>query len=133
VANIEAAANESFTKLFGNFSTALYTDSLPGIARDSVPSRDRFITRNLRQLYDRLYTLAGPSNSVPYAYPVQPRTLPASGSISASLFPGSMAFYRLTSSASDSTVVITFGTPGGGPLPAGLDPQLSIFRLPPGS
>jgi hypothetical protein len=133
IANIEHAAGATFPSLFGDFSLALATDSLPGIARGTIPASDRFATRNLRQMYAALYRVAGPSPDVPFPYPVQPQALPATGSVSASMVPGTMAFYRLNSASSASTVTITFSTPAGAPLAASLHPQLSIFRLPPGT
>src|SRR5690349_5028951 len=50
-ANIEAATGEPFQRLFADFGIALYTDSIPGVARSAVPRANRFATRNLRQMY----------------------------------------------------------------------------------
>jgi hypothetical protein len=131
IANIEHAAGEPFPSLFGDFSLALYADSLPGVARGQVPAPDRFATRDLRQLYAALYRVAGPSAQVPYRFPVQLTPLSATA-VTASLAPGTMGFYRLDSSAAAPTVTVTFAAPGGGPLRAALHPQVSILRLPPG-
>ncbi len=130
IANIEAAAGQPFTTLFGDFGAALYTDSLPGVARTDIPPEFRFTTRNLRQLYGRLFAIAGPSASVPYEFPILPRPLPATGTISASLVPGSMDYYTVNSATSADSVVITFSAPGGAPLSASVKPQLTVFRLP---
>jgi hypothetical protein len=130
VANVEAAAGESFASLFGDFSTALWTDSLPGVARTAVPARNRFTSRNLRLLYDALYRAMGPGLGVPRPSPIELTVLPTSGSLSGRMVPGTAVFYRLDTPAGASTVSLQFAAPGGDPLAAKLHPQLSIFRLP---
>lgn len=130
-ANIAFAAGESFDGLFGDFSLALYTDSLPGIPKSSIPIRNRFARRNLRQMYQRLYNTSIGSTFVPRPFPIL--TVPLTGSITASMVPGTMTFYRLTTTAGQATVTVQFGSSPGTPLPAALHPQLSIFRLPPGT
>jgi hypothetical protein len=127
-ANIAGAAGESFDALFGDFSLALYTDSLPGIPKSSIPDRNRFARRNLRAMYKRLFDTSQPSSQVPRAFPIV--TVSLTGSISSSMVPGTMAFYRLDTTAGQSTVTIDFGATPGVPLSAALHPQLSIFRLP---
>jgi hypothetical protein len=128
VANIEAAAGEKFTNLFGDFSLSLYTDSLPGVSRSAIPSHNRFITRNLRALYQALYNSGGE----PRAFPIPTYTLGTSP-VTLTLVPGTMAFYKVTTASSASTVTIRFNTPGGGLFSSTLLPQVSIFRLPPGT
>jgi hypothetical protein len=132
IANIEAQAGQPFTTLFSDFSLSLYVDSLAGTPRSQIPATNRFSTRNLRQLYARLFAIAGPANGVPFAFPVQPVPL-TSTATAGSLVPGSMGFYRLNATSSASTVTITFSTPSGGSLPLAAHPQLSIYRLPPGT
>ena len=127
-ANIAGAAGESFDALFGDFSLALYTDSLPGIPKSSIPVRNRFARRNLRAMYKRLFDTSQPSSQVPRAFPIV--TVSLTGSISSSMVPGTMAFYRLDTTAGQGTVTIDFGATPGVPLSAALHPQLSIFRLP---
>jgi hypothetical protein len=127
LANIAAAAGESFPTLFGDFSLAIWTDSLLGVSRASVPTRDRFQTRNLRQIYQRLFET---NNTAPRAFPVVPTNLVANGSISASMYAGTAAYYILDLSSSPADVVIQFATPGGGAFSGKLNPQLSIYRLP---
>ena len=130
-ANIAFAAGESFDGLFGDFSLALFTDSLPGIPKSSVPVRNRFARRNLRRMYQRLFDTSNGSSFVPRPFPIL--TVPLTGSISASMVPGTMAFYRLATTPGQATVTVQFGSSPGTPLPEALHPQLSIFRLPPGS
>jgi hypothetical protein len=129
VANIEAAAHASFPSLFGHFSVALYTDSIPGVARSQVPAQDRFLSRDLRRLYAAYYRVAGPSPDVPAVFPLQPASLPVTGTVPGSLQPGAMAFYTATSSASADSITVTFSAPDGTPLAPILGPQLAIFRL----
>ena len=130
-ANIANAAGESFDALFGDFSLALYTDSLPGIPKSSIPTRNRFAYRNLRRMYQRLYDTSQPSSEVPRPFPIV--TTPLTGIISATMVPGTMSFYRLNTATGQSTVTIQFSQSDGTPLSSGLHPQLSIFRLPPGT
>lgn len=126
-ANIAAAAGESFPSLFGDFSLALYTDSIAGVAKASIPIRDRFTSRTLRRLYQALYNAAGPSRDVPRPFPIAPVAL--AGTVNATMVPGTMAFYQLSTSAGSSAVTLQFAAPGGAALAASLRPQLSIFRL----
>ena len=51
------------------------------------------------------------------------------GSISSTIVPGTMAFYQLNTTSSQSTVTIDFGASPGVPLSDALHPQLSIFRM----
>jgi hypothetical protein len=130
-ANIANAAGESFDALFGDFSLALYTDSLPGIPKSSIPVRDRFAYRNLRRMYQRLYDTSQPSTDVPRPFPILPTSL--TGKLNATMVPGTMAFYRLNTSAGQGDVTVQFSATAGTPIPASLHPQVSIFRLPPGT
>jgi hypothetical protein len=130
VANIAAAAGEPFASLFGDFSLALWTDSLPGIPRSSIPARDRFQSRNLRQIYQRLFDTSPGNPSVPRAYPVNPATLTSTTPVSASMVPGTMAFYILDLTASTPDVSIQFATPAGAAFASNLHAQVSVYRLP---
>ena len=129
--NIATAAGEPFDAVFGDFSLALYTDSLPGVPKSSIPARDRFAYRNLRRMYQRLYDTSQPSSEVPRPFPIL--TTPLTSTISAKMVPGTMAFYRLDTTAGQGTVTIQFSAADGTPINAALHPQLSIFRLPPGT
>ncbi len=130
IADIVAAAGQPFPTLMGNFGLALYTDSLPGLPRTTAPASVRFATRNVRQLWARLYVTSS-SPSIPTASPVllYPITTDTSATI---LDPGTMSFYRLDTPSNVAGVTIRFSAPGGSPLSAALHPQLSIYRLPPG-
>ncbi len=129
IANVESVTGRKFQSLFGDFSLALYADSIQGVARSSVPSANRFSSRILRQMYQSLYN-GSSSSDVPRAFPLLLKTL-TSKAASATLNPGAMGFYRLTT-GSGATTTITFSTISGGRMPASLRPQLTIFRLPPG-
>lgn len=130
-ANIANAAGESFDALFGDFSLALYTDSLPGIPKSSIPPRNRFAVRNLRRMYKRLFDTSQGDPSVPLPFPIT--VTPLTGSINASMVPGTMAFYRLDTTTGQGDVTVRWQASPGTALPAALHPQLSIFRLPPGT
>lgn len=130
VANIAAAAGEPFASLFGDFSLALWTDSIPGIPRASIPSRNRFQSRNLRQIYQRLFDTNAGNPSVPRPYPVAPAALSATAPVSASMVPGTMAFYILDVTSATPDVSIQFGTPAGAAFASSLHAQVSVYRLP---
>ena len=131
VADIEQATGRPFPALFADFGLALYTDSLPGLPRTTAPAVNRFTTRNLRQLWARLYTTAGPSTPIPLPMPVQLFPVTADTS-TAVLYPGTVTYFRLDTPLSSPAVSIRFAAPGGAAFPATLDPQLAVFRLPPG-
>ena len=130
VANIENVTGQSFPSLFADFGLSLVTDSLPGLARTTAPAADRFVSRNVRQLWNRLFETSQGSD-VPLSYPVVLFSISADTS-TAVMDPGTGSYYRLDTPATTATVTIQFSGPGGTPLPASLKPQLSIFRLPPG-
>jgi hypothetical protein len=130
VANIENSTGQSFPTLFANFGLALYTDSLPGLARTTAPSVNRFTTRNLRQLWFRLFQTSSGSD-VPLPFPL--RLFAISSDTSTSVMdPGTGSYFRLDTPTSSSTVTIQFSAPHGSALAASLKPQLAIFRLPAG-
>lgn len=131
--NIEAATGEPFPKLFGDFGIALYTDSIVGVARTLVPQRDRFVTRNLRQMYAALFRAAGGSPSVPRAFPIVTRSVTATQAVTASMVPGTVTYYRVDTPPGGASVRLRFASGTGAALAGSLHPQVAIIRLPPGS
>lgn len=130
VANIESVSGQSFPSLFGNFGLSLVTDSLAGLPRTTAPAADRFVTRNVRQLWARLFATSG-GPDVPRAFPIV-LTQVTSDSTARSMVPGTSTYFRLDTPAGASTVVVTFASPNGQALSANLKPQVALFRLPPG-
>ncbi len=130
VANIESVSGQTFPSLFANFGLSLVTDSLPGFPRSTAPAADRFVSRNMRLLWSRLF--AADAADFPLPFPIQILPISAS-STTASMVPGTNGYFRLDTPAGASTVTIQFTAPGGAALPASLKPQLSVFRLPPGA
>ncbi len=129
-ANIAAAAGVPFDELFGDFSLALYTDSLPGVPRSAIPARDRFTSRNLRYLYRAVYNAAGgPSTDFPRPFPIAATALDGSAAVTVSLVPGAPSYYTLTTAPGSGSARIVLTRSGGGALAASLHPQVSIFRL----
>lgn len=131
VADIEHATGQSFASLFADFGLALYTDSLPELPRTTAPAVNRFVTRNVKQLWARLYVTSGPSPQIPVPEPVQLFKITADTS-TAVLYPGTVTYFRLDTPANSATVSIRFAGPGGTAFPGALLPQLAVFRLPPG-
>ena len=70
------------------------------------------------------------SAEVPRPYPVELTALPIGSTLSASMVPGTMAFYRLDTATGSATVRVQFSTPSSGSFASNLHPQVSIFRLP---
>jgi hypothetical protein len=131
VADIEQATGQTFPSLFANFGLALYTDSLPELPRATAPAANRFVTRNVKQLWARLFATSGPSSVVPRADPVLLFAITADTS-TAVLYPGTVTYFRLDTPASAATVSIRFAGPGGAGFASALQPQLAVFRLPAG-
>jgi hypothetical protein len=132
IADVQQVTGQTFPALFSNFGIALYTDSLPGLPRTTAPAVNRFVSRNVSQLWARLYTTSGaPGTDIPTSRPLF-LTQITSDTSSSILLPGTMTFWRLDTKATDSTVTIQFSTPSGVPFSPLLMPQIAVFRLPPG-
>ena len=131
VTDIEQVTGQSFADLFAHFGLALYTDSLPGLPRATAPAIDRFTSRNLKQMWARLFTTSGPAADIPLEDPVQLFSITADTS-AAVLFPGTVTYFVLDTPASAATATIRFAGPGGAAFSSSLKPQIAIFRLPPG-
>jgi hypothetical protein len=128
IANVENVAAESFPVLFGDWAIALWTDSIPGHPRTSVPARNRFKSRNLRVIYARLNAIA--PQDFPRPYPLVPRGLAFGSSRESSMLPGTMEFFELVSSSSDPAVGFRFVRSDGQVFADALRAQLGLFRLP---
>ena len=128
VTNIQVASGVSFPTLFGEFALALYTDSLPGVARSSIPSAYRFTSRNLRALYAK-QRQRNPNN-FQFTFPIDALPLTAGTSSNEAMYPGTMDFFILTAPTSGSNVVLTFKPTGGSTFSSTLGAQVSVFRCP---
>ena len=126
-ANVSNAAGEPFPALFADFGISLYTDSIPGVPRDAVPERYRFLSRNLRQIHARFASLG---SEIPAPYPIDPKPLPASGGAQGSMVQGTMDWYILESPGAAPAVPLHLVRSDLRPLGAALVPQLGVFRLP---
>jgi hypothetical protein len=130
--DVQTVTGQTFQQLFANFGVALYTDSLPGLPRATAPLANRFVSRNVKQLWARLYATSGGAGSgIPLATPIQLFSINTDSS-SSILLPGTMTFFRLDTPASSPTVTIQFSAPGGLPFSPALHAQMAVFRLPPG-
>ena len=126
-ANIERASGETFGAVFGDFSLALVADSIPGIARSTVSPRQRFHSRNLRQLMAREAVIAGFKN----AFPLPTYNLNPTGSLRSSMLPGTMIHALVRTDAAGTPIRIAFTTPTLTPFAASVSGQVSVMRLPP--
>jgi len=129
VANVEDKANETFASLFGDFATAVYTDSLPGIERTRVPSRLRLTSRNLRQIFKRFADI-DQTGKTP-VFPFTPIAFAAGERVNGTVVQGSMAYYQLTTKPNEASVGVLFAR-GADLTPFLPDDQvqIGIFRLP---
>jgi hypothetical protein len=129
VPNLEAASGASFHTLFGEFSLALYVDSLPGVPRTSIPPELRFTSRNLRALYGKQHQ-RNPAN-FSETFPIEALPLTPGSARSEAMHPGTMDFFVLTAPSSGSPIALTF-TPSAtsGAFAASLGAQVSVFHCP---
>ena len=127
VANIERVSSETFGALFGDFSLALIADSLPGVPRAAVPARQRFRSRNLRQLMAREAVVAGFANP----FPLPTYLLPVGGSLRSAMLPGTMIHAIARADGMGTPIRLAFTTPGLTSLSPAVAGQVSIMRLPP--
>jgi hypothetical protein len=130
IANVEAQAGEKFPQLFGDFTLALYTDSLPGVPRSSVPPRYRFASRNLRMLYNALYNAVSDRKAVPRRFPLELKDIAAPGAKSGTMVPGTADFVRLQMPTGSGSQTLRFSKPGGGSFDGMLGAQATVFRCP---
>ena len=128
-ANLSAAMGESFQAVLGNFAIAAYTDSIPGVARSSIPARYRYVTRNLRELYNAVYNALGPLNGIPTPFPIYIAGFTPNGGQAAAMVPGTQSYFGLTTDASAKGVAIQFGLTAGGHFDPTLHPQVNLFRI----
>jgi hypothetical protein len=128
VPNVAAASGQSFSTLFGEFALALYTDSLPGIPRSSIPAQLRFTSRNLRALYAKQHE-RNPS-TFGEAFPLPVHVLTAGSARSEAMHPGTMDFFLLTAPSSGSALALSFQSSSGGSFTSTLGAQVSVFHCP---
>jgi hypothetical protein len=128
VANVEEKAGETFAGLFGDFATAVYTDSLPGVPRSQVPARLRFTTRNLRVVFKRFADI-DQSGRTP-VFPFTPLNLAAGENATGTVAQGSMVYYQLTTKPNEPAVGLRFSHGDLSAFAADDQVQIGIFRLP---
>ncbi|HLA91869.1 MAG TPA: Ig-like domain-containing protein [Gemmatimonadaceae bacterium] len=127
IANVEQESAEPFGALFGDFSLALWVDSLPGLPRASVPARLRFGTRELRKLMAREATISGFSDP----FPLPLFGLRVGGFLNSAMLAGTMTHTIVQTSPGEGPVSLRFTHQDLTPFPHLFGAQVSIFRLPP--
>ncbi|MBI1810044.1 MAG: hypothetical protein HYR75_09125, partial [Gemmatimonadetes bacterium] len=127
LANVETQSGERFGSLFGDWSIALYADSLVGVPRSAVPPRFHYGDIALRRELDRIALIDG--FTVPFPLPLY--NLQPGGSLSAAMPPGTFSHALSRARVGGGLLSMQFSrgdlTPFGGKEGA----QVSIFRLPP--
>jgi hypothetical protein len=129
VANVEDKAGEPWARLFGDFMIAAYSaDRLPGVTPTAVPSRYRFLSRDLRRIWQRFFDTR--TTSVTRAFPIVPAALAPGGTTPATtMVPGTATWYLLTTGAGTARTTISM-TPTVPAFDTRLGAQVSVFRLP---
>ncbi|MBA4070853.1 MAG: hypothetical protein C0497_03315 [Gemmatimonas sp.] len=126
IANVEARTGERFATLFGDFSVAIWADSIPGVPRRQVQARHRFLSRNLRQLMARQALIAGWEDP----FPVKPVRVPVGGYVEGPLMPGTMVYGALGPfSPGQGALVLGFARKDGSAFGLGEGAQLGILRV----
>jgi hypothetical protein len=127
IANVEDKAGEPFGALFGDFSLALYTDSVPGQPRSAVPPRYRFGSRDLRTLMAREAVISGFQDP----FPLPLFSLPVGGYLQSQMLPGTMTHTALQPASGSGPVALRFTHQDLSPFAPAVGAQVSIFRMPP--
>jgi hypothetical protein len=122
--NIASAAGESFQSLFGDFGLSVYTDSIPGIPKSSIPQNNKFTTRTLRTIFQAVANSGGGGGS----FPITLKTL--TGQVTGSMVPGAVTYYEIFTAPSVATTTLRFAPSTGSTFQSSLHPQVSVFRLP---
>ena len=127
VANVEDKANETFAGLFGDFTTAIYTDSIPGIPRSQIPIRLRFTSRILRPIFKRFSDLDQTGKTPPF--PFTPAVLIAGQTATGTILQGSMAYHQLSTAPNETSVSLRFARADLSSFATDDQVQIGIFRL----
>ncbi len=126
IANVEARTGEPFARLFGDFSVAIWADSILGVPRSQVSARYRFLSRNLRQLMARQATIAG----FPDQWPLKLFSVPAGGYAEGPLIQGTMTYGSVGPYVpSPGPLVLGFMKSSGSAFGASDGAQLGILRV----
>jgi hypothetical protein len=126
IANVEDKTGEPFGTLFGDFSVALFADSLPGFPRAVVPARYRFGVRNVRQLMAREAVVSGFSNP----WPLQLFSLVPGNSLQSEMVSGTMLHGLLQTSRGSGPLTLRFTRKDLSAFAGTTGAQVTIFRLP---
>jgi hypothetical protein len=127
LANLEAQSGERFSALFGDFSVALFADSLPGVPRAAVPARYRFGDRNLRRLMQREATIAGFAQE----WPLPLYALGINDFLQTGMLTGTMTHTLLRVAPPAGTASLRFTKLDLSAFSGAEGAQVTIFRLPP--
>jgi hypothetical protein len=120
--NIADKASESFPTLFGDFGIATYADSIDGVARSSIPQRYRFVSRNTRQIFARLYPFK--------PNPITPTAVACNTNASATMLQGTSGYFLVGGSAGCPSAQLSLTSSSSTAISSSLSPQIAIFRLP---
>ena len=129
LSNVASVTGESAPVLLGDFTIALWADSIVGVPRSSIEPRYRFQSRNFRTLYRALYDLYGPVGGIGRPFPIEPTVLAPGTSLTGTMRPGTFAMYRLDTPRTGAGARIRLSQADGSLFAAFAGAQLSILRV----
>lgn len=127
--NLESVTGERTAALLADFAIAVSADSLDGVARNRVPARYRFASRNFRAIYRKLFEAYGIAGGIGRPFPIVPIAIANGSARTGTMRPGTFLTYSITTGSSTPTVRLRFAIPDGSAFPLSSGAQLSIFRI----
>jgi IPT/TIG domain-containing protein len=127
--NVADKAGESFASLFGDFATAVYTDSIAAVPRTQIPLRLRFTSRNFRQIFARFASLGNNNSGITSAQPINPKPFAPGMAVTGSFLLGTMDYAQLITTGGVPPVAIRFSRPDLSAFAPNDEVQLGVFRL----
>jgi hypothetical protein len=128
--NVADKAGESFASLFGDFATAVYTDSITAVPRTQIPLRLRFTSRNFRQIFARFASLGNNGSGITSSQPITPKPFAPGMELRGSFLLGTMDYAQLiTPAGRTGPVAVRFSRPDLSAFAPNDEVQLGVFRL----
>lgn len=126
--NLEFAAGETFGAMLGDYAIAVINDSIVGRPRVPLPSRHRFTTRNLRQMYRAAFEAVGLAGGIGRPFPIEPTPLDPAIARFGTTRPWTFAHYSVKTDGVPATT-LSFTSDDGRPFAPGAGAQVSVLRV----
>ena len=127
--NLEAVTGESHAALLGDFAIAISADSIEGVSRSRVAARYKFVSRNFRAIYRRLFEAYGIIGGVGRPFPIAPIGIAEGTARTGTMRPGTFLTYSVATGSGTPTVRLRFSVPDGSAFLPVSGAQVSIFRI----